>query len=307
MLANGTRRGDRPCARRSSLRKPGENAPSRGPFSTSRRSPASRSRPKTRLTPSSPHSFPAAEAAGGPAGPGPQKVRIVFDEPQRIRRVQLVFEEPRAERTQEFALSWIPAGEKAARSLVRQQYTFSPGGATREVEEYTFDLEAVAALELEIVPDIGRGAAVRLAGLSPGRLTGPPGRATPRRRPGASARRREFQRDGRQQLGELLRRSGAGDRRDDAGTCEEPGEGDGGDGRLPLARRSRRARRGREGPFRRGTSPLRRRGRSPPSRRDGTCRRGSRWRARSRGSRRAPRGRTEPASAPSYSARWTRL
>lgn len=33
-------------------------------------------------------------------------------------------------------------------------------GRRDEREEYTFDLEAVAALELEIVPDIGRGAAV---------------------------------------------------------------------------------------------------------------------------------------------------
>ncbi len=91
------------------------------------------------------------------AVPGPQKVRIVFDEPQRIRRVRLVFEETRLERTQEFALSWIRAGEDKGRGLVRQQYTFSPGGATREAEDYAFELEAVKALELEIVPDIGGG------------------------------------------------------------------------------------------------------------------------------------------------------
>ena len=94
------------------------------------------------------------------AGPGPQKVRVFFDEPQRIRRVRLVFEEAHVERTQEFALSWIPAREKAGRFLVRQQYTFSPGGATREVEEYTFDLQGVATLELEITPDISKGAAI---------------------------------------------------------------------------------------------------------------------------------------------------
>jgi hypothetical protein len=46
---------------------------------------------------------------------------------------------------------------------VRQQYTFSPGGATREVEDYTFDLEGAAAIELEIVPDIS--GAVALASL----------------------------------------------------------------------------------------------------------------------------------------------
>ena len=94
------------------------------------------------------------------AGSGPQKVRVRFDQPQRVRRVRVVFEEARAERTQEFALSWIPAGEKAGRFLVRQQYTFSPGGATREVEEYSFDLEGAAALELEVVPAISKGAAV---------------------------------------------------------------------------------------------------------------------------------------------------
>lgn len=111
------------------------------------------------------HPIESALVPGGGEGwraatSGPQRVRVFFDEPQRIRRVRVVFEETCAERTQELALSWIPAGETAGRFLVRQQYTFSPGGATREVEEYTFDLEGAAALELEIVPDIGRGAAV---------------------------------------------------------------------------------------------------------------------------------------------------
>jgi hypothetical protein len=111
------------------------------------------------------HPIESALVPGGGAGwraatPGPQRVRVFFDEPQRIRLVRVVFEETQAERTQELALSWIPAGEKAGRFLVRQQYTFSPGGATREVEEYTFDLEGAAAFELEIVPDIGRGPAV---------------------------------------------------------------------------------------------------------------------------------------------------
>ncbi len=111
------------------------------------------------------HPIESALVPGGGEGwqaaaPGTQRIRIFFDVPQRIRRVRVVFEEAHAERTQEFALSWIPAGENAGRFLVRQQYTFSPGGATREVEEYTFDLEGAAAFELEIVPDISRGAAV---------------------------------------------------------------------------------------------------------------------------------------------------
>ncbi len=94
------------------------------------------------------------------AEPGPQTIRVQFDEPQRIRRVHLVFEETHVERTHEFALSWTPAGEAAGRFLVRQQYTFSPGGSTRQVEDYAFDLQGATALELEIVPDISRGPAV---------------------------------------------------------------------------------------------------------------------------------------------------
>jgi hypothetical protein len=94
------------------------------------------------------------------AEPGTQRIRVFFDVPQRIRLVRVVFEEAHLERTQEIALSWIPAGENAGRFLVRQQFNFSPGGATREVEEYAFDLEGAAALELEMVPDVGKGPAV---------------------------------------------------------------------------------------------------------------------------------------------------
>jgi hypothetical protein len=42
---------------------------------------------------------------------------------------------------------------------VRQQYHFSPSGATEEIEEYQVELEDVAALELTIIPDISGGGA----------------------------------------------------------------------------------------------------------------------------------------------------
>ena len=92
------------------------------------------------------------------AGPGRQTIRLVFDEPQRVRRVRLEFEESGHERTQEFALSWTSADGETDRFLVRQQYTFSPGGATREVEDYAFDVEGVTALDIDIVPDVSGGA-----------------------------------------------------------------------------------------------------------------------------------------------------
>ena len=91
--------------------------------------------------------------------PGTQSIRLLFHQPQRLRRIRLRFDEPVAERTQEFALRWSPDGGRSFRELVRQQYTFSPRGSTSETEELEVDLAAVTALELTIIPDQGRGQA----------------------------------------------------------------------------------------------------------------------------------------------------
>jgi hypothetical protein len=91
------------------------------------------------------------------AAPGEQRIQLRFDEPRRIERMRLVFDERDAARTQEFVLRWSADGGRTYRDIVRQQYTFSPPGTAREVEDYTVELEGVTALELHIVPDIGRG------------------------------------------------------------------------------------------------------------------------------------------------------
>jgi hypothetical protein len=85
------------------------------------------------------------------AATGPQVVRVLFDAPQAIRRIQLNFVAKGAERSQEFA---VYAGSGAElREVVRQQWTFSPQGATEEIEDYTVDLQGVTTLELRIDPD----------------------------------------------------------------------------------------------------------------------------------------------------------
>jgi hypothetical protein len=89
--------------------------------------------------------------------PGEQTIRLLFDEPQALRHMQLVFEEGKRERTQEFVLRWSADGGRSYREILRQQYTFSPPGATREVEDYVVNLQGVTVLELKIVPDISRG------------------------------------------------------------------------------------------------------------------------------------------------------
>ena len=90
---------------------------------------------------------------------GQQTVRLLFDEPQRLRHMRLLFQEDNQERTQQFVLRWSSDGGQSYREIVRQQYNFSPPGTTSECEDYTVDLDGVTALELSIVPDISRGPA----------------------------------------------------------------------------------------------------------------------------------------------------
>jgi hypothetical protein len=88
------------------------------------------------------------------AAPGPQTIRLVFDQPQRLKHISLVFEENETARTQEFVLRWSPDGGRSSEEIVRQQWNFSPPETTREVEEYQVELSNVTALELIIVPNI---------------------------------------------------------------------------------------------------------------------------------------------------------
>lgn len=44
------------------------------------------------------------------AVPGTQKIRLVFDQPKRLRHISLVFDEEQTARTQEFVLRWSSDG-----------------------------------------------------------------------------------------------------------------------------------------------------------------------------------------------------
>ena len=97
--------------------------------------------------------------------PGEQTIRLLFDTPQRLRRIRLLFREEKEARTQEFVLRWSPTTESSWRDVVRQQYHFNPSGATEEIEEYEVELEDVAALELTIIPNLSGGSYASLAQL----------------------------------------------------------------------------------------------------------------------------------------------
>jgi hypothetical protein len=67
--------------------------------------------PKTEPIQSNPHCSKARNVAG----PGPQTIRLVFDKPQKLRRIWLKFEETEIK-------------------IVRQQWNFSPPETERETE-----------------------------------------------------------------------------------------------------------------------------------------------------------------------------
>lgn len=93
------------------------------------------------------------------AQPGEQTIRLIFEQPQRVRRIWLLFIERETSRTQEFVLRWSPDGGQSFREIVRQQWNFSPPGTIREAEDYQVELSGVTVLELVIIPDQSRGGA----------------------------------------------------------------------------------------------------------------------------------------------------
>ena len=67
---------------------------------------------------------------------GPQSIRLLFDQPQKLKRIG-VFEETETQRTQEFVLRWSPDHGRSYREIIRQQWNFSPPGTTQEDEKTT--------------------------------------------------------------------------------------------------------------------------------------------------------------------------
>ena len=93
------------------------------------------------------------------ADAGPQTIRLIFDGPQKLRRIWLVFEDSENVRTQEFVLRWSPDDGASFREIVCQQWNFSSPESVQEIEDYAVELSAVTTLEVVIVPDKSGGTA----------------------------------------------------------------------------------------------------------------------------------------------------
>ena len=103
--------------------------------------------------------IPAGGSGWRAERPGQQTIRLLFHEPQRIKRMNLVFQENERERTQQFVLRWSADTGQSYREIVRQQYNFSPPDTTGEVEDFSVELDGLTTLELNIIPDISGGPA----------------------------------------------------------------------------------------------------------------------------------------------------
>ena len=69
------------------------------------------------------------------ATPGRQTIRLIFDQPQSLKRIYLRFEETEIARTHEFSLRWSGNAAKGFREIIRQQWNFDPMGSTVESED----------------------------------------------------------------------------------------------------------------------------------------------------------------------------
>jgi hypothetical protein len=85
---------------------------------------------------------------------------LLFERPQPLKGIWLRIIEPDVERTQEYVIRWFPDGGWSFHDVVRQQWNFSPRGATSETEGHRVELPAVTVLELSITPNTSGGAAV---------------------------------------------------------------------------------------------------------------------------------------------------
>ena len=88
---------------------------------------------------------------------GKQTIRLLFNHPQRLRRIWMNFVEPQTERTQEYVLRWSPDSGQSFREIVRQQWNFSPPSTMNETEDHHVELPAVTMLELSIIPNMSGG------------------------------------------------------------------------------------------------------------------------------------------------------
>jgi hypothetical protein len=88
--------------------------------------------------------------------PGEQTISVDLEQPCTIEEVSMEVEEREVARTQEVQLAVSTDGGQTYRECVRQEFNFSPDGATWEKETWHIAQEHVTNVRLVIKPDKGR-------------------------------------------------------------------------------------------------------------------------------------------------------
>ncbi len=88
--------------------------------------------------------------------PGEQTITVAFKAPCALARIAMEVEEREIARTQEVQLALSSDGGLTYREVVRQEFTFSPNGATWETERWDIAQDQVTHVRMVIRPDKGR-------------------------------------------------------------------------------------------------------------------------------------------------------
>jgi hypothetical protein len=105
------------------------------------------------------HLFDESRGPGGSrwvaGGDGVQTLILAFDEPQSLREVGIEAEECERDRTQVLSLATSADGGRTYRERIRQEFNFSPSGATFERETWAVPAQGVTHLRVTVRPDKG--------------------------------------------------------------------------------------------------------------------------------------------------------
>ena len=116
------------------------------------------------------HMFDGCSGRGGTRWVAAQRdtteqLVLEFNEPLDISRIEFEVEELQFERTQQVSAEYsVDGGATFHRSFV-QEYTFSPDGATYQLESLAVKLRGVMQLRLTVVPNKGGSGAASVTSL----------------------------------------------------------------------------------------------------------------------------------------------
>jgi hypothetical protein len=94
-----------------------------------------------------------------------ERLVIAFDAPQTLSRLVYEVEESQSERTQEIRIELSEDAGLTYRTLLNQEYAFSPRGATFQREDIRLQVRAATHMRLTIIPNKGGSGKATLVSL----------------------------------------------------------------------------------------------------------------------------------------------